>query len=146
VPGIQLEEAVPEGAMRHLAFAVVASLIVACGGSPLSPEVPAGMSIGSLDMGPGQTSTGQKINVYFLEDDVLAKGNVHLVGLPVTVSAFPTTTFYTDRQGSITFVLPQDDKVVEISTEAYEGYCQSTTTLFLPLYQRTAFIRLSSGC
>ena len=126
--------------MRYMVLALFAALAVACSGTPTSPIDPGSTGVIGLDMSPGQTSTGQKINVYFYPNDVFSKGNVHIVGLPVTVSAFPTTPYFTDKQGSITFMLPQSETFVIVKTASYQGYCPTETRLSLPLYQRTAFI------
>jgi hypothetical protein len=144
---------------------LLALLGTACTGSSptapslASPATPGGGNAAvesvSQVQGRGQTSTGQKVTLYYFSRDVFVRGNDHIVGLPVYVSGDEddphpySAILFTDKQGSVTFTIPANDDSLVARTYNFNGYCGSTNELELPLYQRTAFINLAfdaDGC
>jgi hypothetical protein len=147
--------------VKHLAGVLLVAFATGCtSGSPTAPSStsPAsvlpdggagGVSSTIQKHGQGQTSTGQKVTIFYYSYATFERGNQHIVGLPVHVMGDeddPTpyeAVLYTDRQGSITFTIPEGDDSLVADTPDYEGYCASTHEVELPLYQRVTFIEVT---
>ena len=136
--------------MTRSTVVLLTMLAVGCANSPTAPSSPgvAGAT-GALDSHQGQSHLGQKLSLFFYSDDIVNRGSEHIVGLPVTVAAagVPAIMLYTDRQGRVTFTLPDTTGSMLVSSAAYAGFCASSTSFELPLHQRVGFIGLHShGC
>jgi hypothetical protein len=137
--------------MKHLILVPLFLVAVAgCANSPTAPSSVAGVVATSetLTSHKGQSRDGQKLSLFFFSDDIINRGNVHIVGLPVTVVAgAQTLTLYTDAQGRVTFTIPETITSIVVTTAAYQGFCPTATTLSLPFRQRVAFINVDNhGC
>ena len=136
--------------MKRIGFALLAAMSVACSGG-LSPSPPVSITAptpASSDISP---SVEQKISLFIYSDDDPYGGNVHLVGLPVTIEGEPSGTVIkdltTDRQGRVRFALPATDTSAVVTIEDWKSYCGTTVTISVQLLKSgDGFILLHKDC
>jgi hypothetical protein len=91
------------------------------------------------------------VTVHFYSDEFMGGGNIHIVGLPVTITSFSSeTTLHvtTGKQGQVSVWLPSADTTMTVETEQWEGFCSTVTeNVPLPLHGNVdSWILIHQAC
>ena len=139
--------------MKLLGVGMLAFVVSGCSTNPpTSPSAtdPSSTAIGSVIATVSAGNAVQRATVHFYSDDDELGGNIHIVGLPVTITGEPSNTVVpgeTGKQGSVTVLLPSTDLSMTVTTEQWDGFCSVTAQLPLPLHGNVnSWILIHQAC
>ena len=139
--------------MKLLGVGILAFVVIGCSTNPpTSPSAtdPSSTATSSIIATVSAGNAVQKAAVHFYSDDDELGGNIHIVGLPVTITGEPSGTVVpveTGKQGSVTVWLPSTDLSMTVTTEQWDGFCSVTVQLPLPLHGNVdSWILIHQAC
>jgi hypothetical protein len=139
--------------MKLLRVGVLAFAVIGCSTNPPTSPSAGDPSLASIRSSIATASVGrdvQKTTVHFYSDDDELGGNIHIAGLPVTITGQFSGTVVADetgRQGSVTVWLPSTDTSATVATEQWHGFCPVTVQLPLPLHGNVdSWILIHQAC
>ena len=127
---------------RLFGIGILAFAVISCStNSPTSPSALDPESAAVVDSSITTASSGnheQKVIVHFYSDEYMGGGNIHIQGLPVKITGFPSGTVLdgltTGKQGQVAVLLPLADTTMQVETTEWDGFCSVTVQLPLPLH------------
>jgi hypothetical protein len=137
--------------MKALGLALIAALAIGCGSSPTAPSsaIDDAASLAVQEAKHPHNPDTQQLTLYFFSDDIDHGGNVHVVGVQVTMTTVPASGSYsasTGKQASVTFDVPKNVYSVHYSTVQADGWCQATGDIDVPFALKANWILIHKEC